>query len=223
MADADQPTGDLASEHALRPRRPSAGGPGRPQPGRAVPAHRPVHHAGDLRAGRPGGPRRRGGAAGRHHRHLTAAVPGAGRGGRRRVAGRRVGRVPARPQVRGPAPHQPRRPPAGRGQLGQGRAVPQRPRRPRGVRGPLRRRGPRAAAGGRRRGPDALPALRRLGRGGLAGLVGAVRRGRRGRRRLLASVRRAARPGRLPDPRRPRRGRAAGPEGPPPPLQRRKP
>jgi hypothetical protein len=221
LADAGQPAADLASEHALRPRRPSAGGPGRPQPGRPVPAHRPVHHAGDLRADRPGDPRRRRRAARRHHRHLTGPVPGPGRGGRRRVAGRRVGRLPARPQVRRPAPHQPPRPPAGCRQLGQGRAVPQRPRRPGGVRRPVRGRGPRAAAGGRRRGPDALPALRRLGRGRLAGLVGAVRGGRRGRRRLLAPVRRAARPGRLPDPRRPGRGRAAGPEGSPTPHQRR--
>ena len=223
MADAGRPVGDLASKHALRPRRPSAGGPGRPQPGRAVPPHRAVHRAGDLGAGRAGSPRRRGGAARGNHRHLTGAVPGVGRGGRRRVAGRRVGRVPARPQVRGPSPQQPPRPPAGCGQLGQGRAVPQRPRRPGGVRGPLRRRGPRAAPSGRRGGPDALPALRRLGGGGLAGLVGAVRGCRRGRRCLLAPVRRAARPGRLPDPRRPRRGRAGGPEGSPPPLQRRKP
>lgn len=221
MADAARPPGDLASEHALRPRRPSAGGPGRPQPDGPVPAHRPVHHAGDLRAGRPADPRRRGGAARRHHRHLTGAVPGPGRGRRGRVAGRRVGRVPDRPQVRGPAPVGSPRPPAGCPQLGQGRAVPQRPRRQGGLRRALRRRGPRAAAGGRRRGPDAVPAIRRLGRGGLAGLVGAVRGGRRGRRCLLAPVRRAARPGRLPDPRRPRRGRAAGPEGSPTPHRRR--
>src|SRR5918994_1266134 len=58
----------------------------------------------------------------------------------------------------------PPRPPAGRRQLGQGRAVPQRPRRPGGVRRPVCRRGPRAAAGGRRGGPDAVSGGSRAGR-----------------------------------------------------------
>jgi hypothetical protein len=219
MADASQQVGGLASEHVHRPRQPAPRGADRAQPGGAVHAHRRVHDAGDLGAGRAGRSRRRGGAAGRHHRHFADTVPGPGRGLGRWVVGGRVDRLSPGPEVRRPPAAQPARPPRGRGQLGQGRPLPQRPRRPSSVRGTLCRRGPCAAPGGRRDRADALSALHRLGRGRVAGLVGAVRRRRRGRGRLLAGVRRPARPGRLWGPRRPAGYRAAGPDGSAPPAR----